>query len=965
MVNLISMLVKVGKQSDIKFKSKETRVIRAITGKEFNSILDNTNVDIIIIESIQEHEYNNIKQSITKLKEDNTKNVIFYIKGSDETTGRLAEELGYSVYTELKDIYKLIYDKYNVDLSVGIREKIMPSVEEMQDSNIEENDTIDNKEESKEELEVKSDDINTESSDENNNSSIIDKVATVVDGAVEVVGKVVDVVVDETIDTASKLVKETIETVQDVKDIVSDKASVEELEVKATETIDKQQDFQKDTEIDNLKARVVELEDIVESAIDEAKRYKGLLDNIKADDDIIEDPVAYSEYQKLEDELRAERDKLGKVEEELKLERSNLTKVQSELRVEQDNSVKAEELNQLTEAVNRLEDEKIQLQSTIDSISSEKEVIENNLREIELQKEALESQLEVEIRGKNDLESVIEETKKALELEIENNKEVQEKHDNLVEQLQESNDTIELLREQLEDSSEAVIELQNQLESTNEKLEETTKLSVNSSSIIDEYKDRIKCFSDNLDVNNNLLIRATEKINELQEIRASLESSLLGSNKITEALNEQVVSLKEQVANLTGQCEQYRIDIGELNIEIRDLTTKASAVDTIESQCREKYAEQINKLNIEKVEAQSKLNIVSAQLSAKEHQYELLMQTTGMDSSTAGNIVENNKTLEALNSTLRNQLNILKGDLDKANKERVFALNTIKNLEDTNKQLKTSLAGMTHSISSGGGIQIPPCNYSGKGLIIPVFGCGSFGITTTAMSIAQKLSQTASVLFIDFDIVLPKADGWFNRNPIIKEIPDGNPMNTNQTGLGLFLDRQVGYFLQYSNYIINNIASSTKGGGKLDYISGLYVKQDPIKLISADYTTFFNFCGNGYDYVIVDMGKLGCSDIGDQLIRMVSSIAYRNVVVTTNDKFEVRNFSVKLTQNRIDKSNTFWLLNVCENTKNLEEQVKKCIRPANYSMMPFSMDLYGKRLGFSNNKLTRDRCDSFINNIFK
>ena len=150
----------------------------------------------------------------------------------------------------------------------------------------------------------------------------------------------------------------------------------------------------------------------------------------------------------------------------------------------------------------------------------------------------------------------------------------------------------------------------------------------------------------------------------------------------------------------------------------------------------------------------------------------------------------------------------------------------------------------------------------------------------------------------------------------------------------------------------------------MDYISGMYVRHETLKMISADYTSFFKYVGNNYTYVVVDFGKLGCSELNDRIIKMVSDIAYRNVVVTTNDKFEIRNFSVKLQESLIDKNNVAWLVNLCENT-NMDDKSKQCISPATYSMMPFSMDLFGKRMDFTKAKLTRDKFDVFLKMLFR
>ena len=426
----------------------------------------------------------------------------------------------------------------------------------------------------------------------------------------------------------------------------------------------------------------------------------------------------------------------------------------------------------------------------------------------------------------------------------------------------------------------------------------------------------------------------------------------------------EVYAISEKLTELEAKKDEYEQIIKILNIEIGELKLRCVEADTLIEAAKSGSGDELNKLNIQKIELQGKLDLIASQLAAKEYQYNTLVQAYGVDENSADTIIENNKTLEGVNRSLREQVVMIKNEYEQAKRDRIFAMQSAKALDEANKQLKTTLNVVTSGMSAGGiGMRVPPCNYTGKGMIIPVFGCGSFGITTTAMSIALKLAVDAKVLFIDFDMVMPKADGWFKVNPLVRNIPDYDATDTKSTGLGLFVDRQVHFFLSYVASIINKLPIPTKNGS-VDYISGFYCRPDTIKLISADYTSFFNYCGNNYTYIVVDFGRLGSSQLNDIIIKMVSDIAYRNVVVTTNDKFEIRNFSMKLEESNIDKNSIAWLVNMCENTS-MEAATKKYISPAEHSMMPFNSNLYGKKIDFTKDKFTRDKLELLMNAIFR
>ena len=170
------------------------------------------------------------------------------------------------------------------------------------------------------------------------------------------------------------------------------------------------------------------------------------------------------------------------------------------------------------------------------------------------------------------------------------------------------------------------------------------------------------------------------------------------------------------------------------------------------------------------------------------------------------------------------------------------------------------------------------------------------------------------------------------------------------------------FFVENYEGIINRAIKTRRGN--IDYISGFYMRPKNTSVVAVDYTSFMNFCGERYDYIVMDLGKIGYSEINDTIIKMVSDIAYKNILVTTNDRFEIRTLSMKLEDNSIVDYNTVWVINMCGNT-NLDDASKRFINSSEYVMIPFSSNLWGKRMDFDKDRLTRDRFNPFIRGILK
>lgn len=862
----LEIAVKVGVQSDLRFKGKEIKSFRALTLKELKSIVETRQgIRVIIIEKIKQSEYDGIKDFIDTFKRlDSINRVYFYVKDNDDITCGVADELDYDIYLDIRDLHREIENNFGVDVSTVLNMKTTTTDE-----------TVGN-------------DIDFEGAFEGVLSyDEVDTKEEIVAKEVKLEGPNEDIIIK--LEETKKDTKEEI-VITDVK-LEEPKEQIV-ITNKLEDTNDSLSAINK--ELNKALGDIDRLNDIIYVLEDEKNSYKSMLERLRVTDNIIEEPIELEEYRVILKELEA-----------IKIERDELSeRIKSGI-------IDSDKIAKLDSHTLKLEGLNSSLKDEIAKIELEKESLTKQVSELESRIEGLtgvgldfKAKMELESMGRLKVECLLDKAIKRIAC------------------------TDSSLDKEIKDLKIERNEQENKIIDLNSEI----------------YKHNEKESSLNRD------------LQDLKIVREQQENTLVYLNNEIVKHNEKESALNKEIEGLKAEIEQQENKIIELDREIEGLRVKASTVDITLEACKKSFESDMNTLRLDKAELQGKLDLTTSQLIAKEYQYNELVKACGVDIDGANSLLENNRTLEKVIESLRTQIDNLNGEVRQARSEKIFAIDSLKRLDESNKQLKTSLNAVTYGINSGNGIQIPPCNYTGKGMIIPVFGSGSVGITTTAMSLATKLASSARVLYIDFDMVEPKADGWFKETPLVKDIPEVIELGSKATGLGILMEKQVTFFLTYMSTIIKRIANAK--AGSLDYISGLHVRPDIIKLISADYTTFFNVCGNNYTYVIVDLGRLGSSEINDKVIKMVSDIAYRNVVVTNNNKFVVRNFKAKLLTNKIDNK-IMWLLNMCENTS-VDDMTKKGISPFEYGLVPFSMDLFGKNSDFSKTRLTRDKFDLFL-----
>lgn len=897
--NLIKIIVKVGKKSNLKFS--HSKVFRALTPNDLVALHEhNLDCHIVIIESIDKDEQDEVKKFIKEFNEADTKNkVIFFIPKQDEITSGIADELDLDISLSIKDVYKTIYDTFNINVSTFIDDKKNLSSTEIQDS-IPDGITdifggLDNQDI---EDDIKAEPIEDEVHEEVKNEA------------------------NEELDKKVKVIEEPEPIIETQVKEENNTSNIDgELEEKYKEQISKLQIELKDCKFDyntllndmkSANSRIASLEDVIKTLEEEKEVMIENYNKIVDSSTILEDPISLSEYEEIKQTLSNSNKKIKELESTISSLKTTLENTKDDL------GVKEIELAESKQSYNDIKKQLEDINNTIKSGEIHKDIV----AEYEEKLESVNKQIEVSNQKISEYEGELNTLRTEQEEKL--GSAVNEK-DELVSKL---NDT----KESLDTANNKIEDLERELKSAITDKEAVTK--------------ELKSALDNIS-------KANIAIEKYKSAKKSSDGTIR--------------ELEQKLADSNRTVEQQGIRLKSFETDINTANTK---VELAESNSKE----EINKLKNQLASLTTKLKTTEQQLSQKEAQYTQLLTKTNVEAEGNNVLLDTNKSLESVNKTLREQLGTVTKELNtikikdqELQKSVVTYKNQCKQLNNTLKEMAQAGIGTEQAASvlsslegAGAHAVVNPITYNGPAQIIPVFGSGSFGVTTMAMSLAYKLGATSKVLYLDFDLVAPKADAWFSTMPLCKNVPGIDVTDRRMTGLGILFEKGIKTFTTYFDSMVNN-CEKTKGGG-IDYLSGVYYKVDSNKLASTDYTTLFRFLATRYNYIVIDFGRLGSSDINDQLIKAISDISDKNVAVTTSDRFEVRNFRIKLVENKMNINNIAWMINMCEATS-LDERVKKTVAPARYGIMLYDQSLQGKRERFTRNKLNKDKLDLFINSI--
>ena len=121
--------------------------------------------------------------------------------------------------------------------------------------------------------------------------------------------------------------------------------------------------------------------------------------------------------------------------------------------------------------------------------------------------------------------------------------------------------------------------------------------------------------------------------------------------------------------------------------------------------------------------------------------------------------------------------------------------------------------------------------------------------------------------------------------------------------------------------------------------------------------------GERYDYIIVDSGRIGSSDAYDSVIRTINDMAHKNVIVTLNDKYDIRTQKVKMEYSSIDLTKSIWVLNMAESNV-IATDIRKMIGNMKITQLIRVLNYYGiKKPMDISVPMLKPKVDEIIKNI--
>lgn len=913
----MEVLVKVGKKtSELRFSNSECH--RAVTTYELKrNVEEYTKCNTLIVEGVYAEEERELREFLSVWHRDKSHKTIF-ICDANTLESKVASESNCDTVSDLKSLYSKLRE-LGFEVSTLI------------------DDITANKDRTQQAVYSNPEEIN--------NSSASSKI----DSAMEEIEKA-DTESDkqlnerfESID--AEMAKSEAEVESDkLKDFVS--AELSEQKIKYIKLEGKWKKAELDLEA--AKQKIAKLTSLVDTAREENAKLSVSIEKMSLASELTEETVSKSDFDSVKEALDETERRVVSLKSQLDTVKDFNGSLKEQLKT------KEAELNESIKTADKYRKQYAELNSKV-SLGEASEEVDDLKAQIRRQEKTIQSKVE-EVSILSDKVASLEEQISDLYDRITSESDaLAKKNVVLVAVLEKMNSVIKANK-----SSEVKIDrLQRSLEDYKKQLEEKNKLLDTNST---EYA-KAKASADQLETKVKNAVADKER--ELERLRAelgTLKTKIESLKKVDEdtisSLRKELSDSKEQLNAQAKQMTESSINYAKMKEQVDAADTRIQIAIADEKRARE-YAERQLK------QCEAKLSATERQLDTKTIQYDNLISSIGMDAGGVQALVAENKAFQNTNATLSSKLSA-------SSKENESLERTVKNLRDklkesdeSNRQLQASLrnlSGLGGGDSSQAASMVKTIKYSSPGRIIPIVGCGSYGVTTVAYSLAYKLGSTESIVVADFDVISPSLDAWFNRSPMSSDIARLVGDGRKASALGLFIEKGTEAFSKLSDRVISNIERVK--GGSISYLGGLYYKADPIKVGAADYEGLLSFLGSKYENVIIDFGNLGISDLQDQLIKVVSNISPKLVIVTPNDKFKVRDMRMKLDALGIDTSRVSWLLNMSRTTS-IDDTTRKYIGKAKLSIMPFEPDFFGLKDKFSRNKLTRDKFELFVNqNLF-
>lgn len=676
-------------------------------------------------------------------------------------------------------------------------------------------------------------------------------------------------------------------------------------------------------------------------------------DELKVDDNSalflsLATEVAY--YRKVIHDLQASpialesADLLAKVEE---IEKSALTSVNSE----EVNTLKAElealnkdlegrtkELSKLSDSLKVSEAKSAELAQKLDSLKSK-------VTDLEATKATLEQQLQSQSTSSQALAT----EKASLETQIKG----------LTEELTSVRSQFESLTASSSDKDSHVAKLVSTITDREQQAIELREVIRRTALLVDSYKNKYNTEAQRSKMAVEQCRTLIREKGELSQQNSKLQSDI---DERDLRISRQKKNYEAQLADADRRRTELSTQIQKLELNTTELELK---VDTLQQERDQAILERdgANKVKeeLEQETAETSKSLATANETIKElhEQLEQMKLATQEARLTKEDLTISDATVTELQKEigkLQIRLNETERLCDQKDK-RIGELNT----QVANAEKAVKVAERARSV--GGTVNLM-CRYSARAYLLPVFGGGSYGITTTAVSMAKKIFKEngGNILLLDFDLVSPKINSFFSgAKPMLSYREDGlDPLYS--TGVGLLMMKGSTWFLDHREELIQTVEQVKKSNKRIDYFSGLQTTIDSSRFIAIDWTELMNTLGNDYDYIILDLGKIGANTTQDALIRMFNSISLRTTVVSLKDDDAVRNLYVKVKNiNKLDTRKLVWLLNMGANT-GVTNLMSKLFTNMPYRIMTFNSGFYNEHKVFGN-ALIKGMFDELVDDL--
>ena len=541
---------------------------------------------------------------------------------------------------------------------------------------------------------------------------------------------------------------------------------------------------------------------------------------------------------------------------------------------------------------------------------------------------------------------------KQLELSISNLQKELYKIDELRVELSERDKTISELREELVQArtddkyKEISIRLEHEVHVRRQLLGIIKSLVDSYTRVLDKSKSLIAENSTLKDSNGKLSRSVSELNDKLNDLKEEASTKIRISS-------EKLRTAQQKVDDFNTRLIQSRNDLEAAVKEKEDALNKLSEIQ-IEN----------DKLSASDSDLKSELRTLKSEVEVQKNINEgLQKQIDEFNKINVAQLKEDKEISDMGVNQMLQELGRVKKELQAVRHEVKRRDDTISRLEDEKNRMEVTNKSLSRNMASAEKLMIQ-VEYTSKASIIPVFASGSYGSTTMAVSVAKKLP--GKVLLLDFDCVNPKIDSWFDVNPTIRAL-DGLT-GVEQTAFGALIKKGVDYVIENRDLIFRTV--SKKKGNEVVYFSGVYTEIDLSEFASVDFQQFLNFVGSEYNYIVVDLGRIGGNDNTNALIRMFNNISWRNIMVCLHDKYDLRTTYIASKKNRIDYTKTIWALNMAKSTK-LDDSMKKILGASvggkgdtNYYIFMREMDCYGEKMTFTDfGNPNRDRLQDLVDKV--